>query len=90
MDEVMVKTPRVSNAGYLAFMGISAIVCGLVAGHAALDALVLLNDAVSSKLLDKTKSCEGALMLVAAGIFGCIGATSLKDLVQALRQPPQV
>ncbi|MBD8614698.1 hypothetical protein IFT69_13285 [Pseudomonas putida] len=89
MDEVMDKPHRVSNAGYLALMGISAIVCGLVAGHAALDALVLLNDALSSKVLDKTKSWEGALTLVAAGIFGCIGATSLKDLVQALRRLPQ-
>jgi len=85
MQKVMEKAPA-PIAAYLALMGLSAIVCVVVAGNAAYDALALLKSVQATSTPNHAKACEGVLTLVAAGIFGCLSYCCAKNFRQALKK----
>lgn len=86
MQEIMDSAPKISAHAYLALMGVSAVVCALVAGNAAQDALALLQSAQSARIPDQTKVCRGILTLVASGIFTCLSYSCVTSFVKAYRK----
>lgn len=83
MQEIMDSGPKISAHAYLALMGVSAVVCALVAGNAAHDAFTLLQSAL---MPDQTRLCRGILTLVASGIFTCLSYTCVTNFAQACRK----
>lgn len=85
MHKVMEKVPHVSTVAYATLMGLSTIVCAIVAGSAACDALGLLKSAhgIQPKL---HANATGLMTLVAAGIFGCISCSCAKNFLQARKK----
>ncbi|AXH59892.1 hypothetical protein [Pseudomonas amygdali] len=86
MQEIMDSAPKISARTYLALMGVSAVVCALVAGNSAQDAFTLLQTTQSVRMPDQAKLCRGILTLVASGIFTCLSYSCVTSFVQAYRK----